>query len=135
MDRMDIKIEYDDQGVLCAEHPKLGCLTCEDSCRCCDRPIDKCGCDEPDLYEADTSNEEIDDLYKEVYQVRDGDGELVGGDKWCIDECFSAITDYYYEYGEFTTLTITITPKLDEERCEYFGLPYEVRVIYTITGQ
>ena len=134
---MDIKI--DDQGVLCAEHPTLGWLTCEDSCRCCGRPIDECVCDESDLYEADTSKEEIDDLYKEVYQVRinGGDDGFVddGFDMECVDDCFRAITKYHYKNEDFTTLTITRTPKLDEERCEFFGIPYEIRVIYTVTGQ
>ena len=127
----------DDQGVYCYKHPKSGWLTCEDSCRECGRRIDDCECDKLDfdLYEADTSEEEIADLDQVAYQVRvnGGDGGHLGGEMECIDDCFRAITDYHYKNEDFNTLTITRTPKLDEDRCEFFGVPYEIEVVYTIT--
>ena len=127
---------HDGEGVYCYEHPELGWLTCEDSCVSCGRVIDECDCDEPELHEADTSEEEIGNLTKNVYQVRvnGGDGGFLGRvDMECIDDCFRAITDYHYTHNSFDdTLTITLTPKLDEDRCEFFGIPYDVKVIYTI---
>ena len=80
--------------------------------------------------------EDSEDLDKVVYQVRvnGGDGGFLGGvDMECIDDCFRAITDYHYKNDDCNTLTITRTPKLDEDRCEFFGVPYEIEVVYTIT--